>query len=126
MGDPTPLAGIAGYLRTIAGPRLQAVALRLHLSRHEAVFEDDLDAARPSLRLRLLPWRAPFSKGQTRGWETLELSPEGGPEEQVVVRRWCEATGGEVESEDRVPAGRLGAALEGRLLEFVASSLERT
>ena len=120
------LAGAPGFLRTMAAPRIEALAVRLHLARHEAALEDGLDAASPALRFRVKPWRSPFSEELDRGWETLELALEGGSEDQVVVRRWCEATGPEPESEERLPLSRAGAAwLEARLVAFVESVLAR-
>lgn len=122
----TRLAGMAGFLRTMSVPRIEEVAQRLQLSRHDAVIEDLLDQARPRIRLTVRPWRGPWTEGLSPPAGMFELELQGGGDDQVIMRIWLDVDGAEPSAETTVPPARLGAAwLDAQVLDFVARLLER-
>ncbi len=118
------LAGTPGFLRTMAVPRLQEVALRLHMARHHAVVEDHLDGAPPLIRLTVRPWRGPWSEGQEPPEGTLELVLEPGAEGMVIAESWIGPAAKEPAALARVAPAKFGAAwLEGQVFDFLARLL---
>jgi hypothetical protein len=108
----------------MAVPRLQEVARRLQVARHEAAVEDHLEGTPPLVRLRFRPWRGPLSRGAGPAEGTLEIALADGGEGQVVARAWLDASTDVPDQEARVHLSRLGAAwLEARVLDFVGRLL---
>jgi hypothetical protein len=120
------LAGTPGYVRSMAVPRLEEIAQRLQLARHEAVAEDLLDAALPVARLTFRPWRGPWTEKLSPPASALELAVTSPHSEQIAVRVWLDVEASEPTEEIRVPPSKLGAGwLEGVVLEFVQRALAR-
>lgn len=120
------LPGTAGFLRTLAVPRLLDAALRLEMARHTATVEDLLDAAPPSLRLLLRPWRGPWTEELSAPLGVLELVLADGPGGPVTVRTWLDAESAEPTDEMEVPPSRVGAAwLDQAVVAFVKARLTR-
>lgn len=120
------LAGMAGFLRTMSVPRIEEVAQRLQLARHDAVVEDLLDQTPPRIRLTVRPWRGPWTEGLSPPAGVLELELDTGEDEQVIMRIWLDPEADEPTAETSVPPARLGAAwLDAQVLDFVAKLLER-
>jgi hypothetical protein len=113
----------------MAVPRLEEVARRLQIARHEASVEDQLEATPPTLRFSLRPWRGPWTDELAPPRGTLVLSLEGAAgasEDAVSVRFWLDPEAEEPTDEMRVPPVRVNAAwLERLVLDFVERLLAR-
>jgi hypothetical protein len=110
----------------MAVPRLEEIARRLRMARHEASVEDRLEATPPVLRFSLLPWRGPWTEELSPPRGVLVLAIENEGEERVVVRIWLDAEANEPTEETRLPPIRVGAAwLELLVVDFVERLLER-
>ncbi|MEX2048867.1 MAG: hypothetical protein WEB90_04755 [Gemmatimonadota bacterium] len=106
----------------MAVPRLEEVARRLQLARHEASVEDQLEATPPTLRFSLRPWRGPWTEelSPPRGTLVLSLEGAGASEDAVSVHVWLDPEAEEPTDEMRVAPGRVNAAwLERLVLDFV-------
>ena len=118
------LSGTPGFLRTMAVPRLEDIAQRLVMARHEAVVEDLLDEAPPIVRLTMRPWRGQLAAPSAVAEGSLELAIEEGTEE-ISLHVWLGPRTGPSSDQERVPTAKLGAAwLEGRVLSFVQRLLD--
>lgn len=128
-GAPTPrgrLAGTAGFLRSMAVPRLLEIVRQLEMARHEAQVDDQLDDATPVLRLRLRAWRGPWTAKLSPPVGALELRLEGGPDGEVWVRQWLDLSSDEPSEESRIPVTKVSAAwLQSLALRFVEGVLSR-
>jgi hypothetical protein len=107
-------------------PRLEQVAQRLQLCRHEAFIEDLLDTDSPRVRLTVRPWRGPWSEKLSPPTGVLELALEVERELEIVMRTWLDANDSQPTDESCVPSARLSAAwLDSQVLDFVAKLLRR-
>jgi hypothetical protein len=118
------LAGTPGFLRTMAVPRLEQVAQRLQMARHEAHVEDLLDGVPPAIRLTVRPWSNPMDEGREPMAGMLEFVVEPVAHGMILAQSWTGASFDVPLEELRVPPGSFGAAwLETRVLEFLAKLL---
>ncbi len=122
----TRLPGTAGFLRTMAVPRLHDIALRLQMARHDARVEDALDQVPPAVSLVVRPWSGPWSDDDVPVDGMLELTVSPGAAGEVVARVWLGASHDQLADEVTVTSAKLGASwLEGRVLDFLARLLAR-
>jgi hypothetical protein len=108
----------------MAVPRLEEVARRLQMARHQAAVEDLLEGTPPTLRFSVRPWRGPWTEELSPPRGTLVLSLEG--EDAVRVCAWLDPEADEPAEEASVPPMRINAAwLERLVLDFVERLLAR-
>ncbi len=120
------LAGTAGFLRSMAAPRLAEIAGRLQLARHESSVEDLLDGTPPTLRLLFRPWRGPWTEQLAAPLGVLELVLADDSEERVALRTWLDVESPQPTQEVLVSPARLGAeGLQRAALDFVRARLAR-
>jgi hypothetical protein len=109
----------------MAVPRLEEVAQRLVMARHETRLDDSLDSSLPIVRFTIRPWQGPWSDVAEEAEGRLEISVENDNDEWVVLRAWLAGTSGSPTHEIRIETKRFGAAwLEARILAFVGTVLK--
>ena len=120
------LAGTAGFLRSMAVPRIEEIARRLQLARHRAVLEDLLEGAPPLLRLTVHPWRGPWTKPLAPPVGVFELRIEPKADEELTLRLRLDLDADQPHEEVTLQVSQLnGASLDARVLEFVEKLLAR-
>lgn len=120
------LPGAAGFLRSMAVPRLEEVVQRLELARHEAALEDALDGPVPRVRLWLRAHPGPLDEEEPRGRSRLEMVLEEEPEPLLRLRAWADPTSEDPSQLGEISLGRLGASwLDERVMMFVGDVLGR-
>ncbi len=120
------LAGTAGFLRSMATPRLEAISRRLRMARHETSLQDLLGESPALLRFEIRPRPGPLSESVQLEPGRLEVALEEGPAEHVVARFWLDLSSDVPSEQVRIATAKLEAAwIEELALHFVERVLSR-
>jgi len=98
------------------------------MARHRTQVDDRLDQPKPSLRLLMRPWQAPFANGTEGAGAVLEIVLEivldQGPAPTVAGQFWIDSPSAAPTHLARIDAKRLtGAWVDRLLLDFVERAL---